>query len=326
MPTTRGTISQPLTTQQTLEKVSGLISELGDDTPETPEPEAPATPVAAESESPEQADPQPSAPTDDTPNDEDERVVTVKVDGVPTEFTIGELKRNASSQAHNTQRAQALTEKEKLLEPAIRQRVESEYATKVAEYDQGLQQIIAALEKINGEPDWVQRRKELPPEEFLKQKADWEASKAELDQVKRHQQEVADQAAQAQAKAFQTWRQSEQDKLLAAVPEWSDKEKLGTEHKKMLAAALAYGFAEEHVRGIVDHRLLLLLRDATRWRELKREPNPQARPKTSGIKTAHPGTPDRPRPNAAYEKKVERAAKTGRQRDAMDAIADLIPD
>src|SRR5437879_11143636 len=100
-----------------------------------------------------------------------------------------------------------------------------------------------------------------------------------------------------------------------ALPIWQDGDKAKPEQAKMVATAKTYGFTEQEILSVVDHRALLILRDAMRYRELHREPN-KPKPKTSDIKTARPGTPDRPRPNAEFQKKLDKLQRSGRQRDA----------
>ena len=321
MPTAgRGTVSAPQTPQQTLEKVTGLIEEVAVDEPApTPEPEQPD---ASPAPTPSEPAPQPSEP--EPPADEaDSQEFDIKVDGEIQTVPLSELKRGYSREADYTRKTQALAREREALRSQLEAEVQASVGQKGLEYQQGLTQIRQALEKIHGEPNWVELRKTLEPGEFLKQKADWEASKAELDQLRRHETDVAEQNQRAQAEQFQKYRRQEQDKLLAAVPEWADSEKAKAEQAKLVSVAKQYGFSEQEVLGVTDHRAILLLRDAMRYRELHREPN-KPKPKTSDIKTARPGTPDRPRPNAEYTKKVERAKQSGRQRDAMDAIADLI--
>src|SRR5437660_6999205 len=161
MPTVPGTKSNlSLSPQQTLEKIGGLITEIGADQPPTPEPAEPAEPQAATPEPPATA-PAPPAPADqpETPEDDDE-LEEVVVDGEPVQVSRAELRRNYSQHAHNTQRAQELSAREKDLEPQIRQRVEAEVQEQRLRYIQGLEQLTQALQRMEGEPDWVKLRGE----------------------------------------------------------------------------------------------------------------------------------------------------------------------
>ena len=324
MPTTPGAIStEALTPKQALEKVTGLITELGADQPETPEPEtaqpeAVAEPAATETTPPASSD-QPETPEPESPLEE------VVVDGEPIEVSLAELKRNYSQHAHNTQRAQELSEKEKSLEPTIRQRVEAELLAERQQYQQGLSELRAALQKLNGEPNWIEKRKELSPEEFLKQKADWEASKANEVALAAEEQRVAQQNEQTRLKLYHEYLRAEEDKLRAAVPEWADVPKGKAEIAKLATfVRTTYGIPDATVaNAFTSSAAILLARDAMRYRELHREPQPK--PKQPGIKAAKPGTPERPRPNARQEALIA-ATKSGRSRDAAKAIEAMLGD
>ena len=329
MPTARGTPSEALTPQQAVTKLTGLITDLSDDTPDPSPPaeqgaevdEAPPTETPVSEQPPPEPSDKPDAP------DPDERTYEVKVAGEPVEVSLDELKRNYSSQAHNTQRAQELAEKEKILEPSIRQRVEAEMLAERQEYQQSLAQLRAALQKINGEPDWVTLHKQLEPGEFLKQKADWEASKANEQSLYAEEQRVAQQNEQTRQKQYAEYLRAEEDKLRQAIPEWSDLPKGKAELVKLATfVRTTYGIPDAAVaNAFTSSAAILLARDAMKYRELHREPNPQAKAKAAAIKTARPGTPERPRPNARQEQLIANT-RTGRVRDAARAIEAMLPD
>jgi hypothetical protein len=322
MPTIPGTKSNAsLTPQQALEKVTGLITELGEDQPETPEVAAPEAPASA-SAPPEPAD-QPPAPEPETA-DVDTTEEEVVVDGEPIKVSRAELKRNYSQHAHNTQRAQELSEREKKLEPEIRARVEQELQADRLRYLQGLQELDQALGRLEGEPDWVKRRTELSDADFLKEKADWEASKAQREQLRRHAAEEAQKAQAAQAQQHLQFLRAEEQKLVAAVPEWADTAKGKAEIGKLAEfVRVKYQVPEAQVaQAFQTAAVILLVRDAYRYAELHREPNAAQR-KPPAIKTARPGTPERPRPDAERQKILD-STRSGRSRDAAKAIEQLL--
>lgn len=324
MPTIPGSKSNvSLTPQQALEQVSGLITELGD------EPPAPVEPaVDAPQPPPETAPPVPSdteAPAEPSP--EDTQVYTVKVDGEPVEFTLEELKASASYQAHNTQRAQELAEKEKRLEPELRQRIAQEVAQERQLYQARLEEIRQALEQINGEPDWVGLRKEVTDAEFLKRKADWETAKAQTLRLRQEEQRVADLQQQEQGRQWKQYLQQEEEKLQTAVPEWKDVEKGKSEIAKLSTfVKTKYGIPDAQLaQAFTSSAAILLARDAMRYAELHRDSTATVKPRPSAIKAAKPGTPARPRPDAVQQKLIEQT-KSGRHRDAAAAIAAMLPD
>jgi hypothetical protein len=327
MPTTPGVTSTPLNPQQVQEKFLGLITETSDELPETAPVEEPAKPAEVEQPAPSETPPPETSETAPTPEDETQYEVTV--DEEPVQVSLAELKRSYSYQAHNTRKAQELAEREKRLEPELRQRVEAELAETRNQYLTGLEQLRAALQRLEGEPDWVAKRQELAPEEFLKQKADWEATKAKREQLARHEQEVAQEVQQAAVKQQLAYLRQEEQKLTAAVPEWAADVPKGKAEITKLAEFVRtkYAIPEAQVaQAFQTASAILLARDAYRYAELKREPSPQTKAKTAPIRTARPGTPERPRPNAKRDALLTQAAKTGRHRDAAKAIEDMLPD
>jgi hypothetical protein len=316
MPTQPGIPSAPLDPKTAVAKFAGLISELrSQDDPATQDPEASPAPTPAE-----------PAPTD-TPateppaSESDAETYEVKVDGEPVLVDLAELKAGYSRDADYRRKTMALADERRAFETES-QSVQADRQR----YIQGLQQVTAALQQLQGEPDWDQLHHDLPADEFLQRKADWERSRAHLEKLQRHQAEELQAAHEAQAATYQKYLRTEQDKLYAAIPEWSDATKAKAEREALIAGAKHYGYTEQEVQTVADHRAILILRDALKYRELHREPNVQTRTKVSTIKPAKPGTPERPRPNEKQQKLLERAAQTGRGRDAMDAIAALLPD
>ena len=310
MPTVPGVKSESLNPKQTLEKVTGLITELGldEDTPETvPAPETPP-------------EPPPESSDTEAPETTDERY-EVKVDGEPVVVDLEELKNGYSRDADYRKKTMALADERRAFE------TESQaVAQERQQYQAGLAQLRSALERIQGEPDWEQLRSQMEPAEFLKQKADWEAQKAALEKLKRHEEETNRKAQEEQAKTYQQTLRAEQDKLLQAIPEWAEPETFKAAQAKLVQTGKQYGYTEQEVRSVVDHRAIRLLHDAMKYRELHREPTPATKAKVSSIRTAKPGTPERPRPNARQDKLIEQAAKTHRSRDAQSAIEALLPD
>jgi len=302
-----------------VEKFAGLITET-DTSPDSESPEPSPQPAAPSTDAPppEQDSDTESPPPDETAADE---LYEVKVDGSPVRVDLDELKAGYSRQEDYSRKARALADERRTFE------TESQSVQQDRDrYAQGLKQLTDALQSIQGEPDWDQLHKELPADEFLKRKADWEVSQSNLERLQRHQQEEARTADDARQAQWQKYLRVEQDKLKAAIPEWEDTAKAKAEWEKLTAVAKQYGFPENEFNMVTDHRAILILRDAMKYRELHREPSPQARAKVSQIRTAKPGTPDRPRPNEKAQKLVERAAKSGRGRDAADAILEMLPD
>ena len=70
-------------------------------------------------------------------------------------------------------------------------------------------------------------------------------------------------------KAAVKFEEEQRGKLLEAVPEWKDPEKLSAGLRDLTAEARKIGFSDQELSSVVDHRLLLVLRDAVAYRKLQ---------------------------------------------------------
>ena len=305
-----------LTTREAGIEFAGLITS-PDESHETPD-EQPqtGTPPVPDASAPAPSPAEPAATAEAPTEEPAPETYEVIVDGETSRVDLEELRAGYQKHEDYKRKTMALADERRAFE-ADAQAVQAERA----QYAASLQQLTQALEQLQGEPDWVKLRSELEPAEFLKQKADWEASRAQTERLKQEQARVQEQQQREAAKQFQAYVRSEQDKLKAAVPEWADPEKAKVEAAKLRAHAKTYGFTDQEIDGVTDHRTLLLLRDAMQYRELQRAPSAKTQAKVAPIRTAKPGTaPPPPPPNAQLDKLVEQAAKTGRVRDAAAAI------
>jgi hypothetical protein len=85
--------------------------------------------------------------------------------------------------------------------------------------------------------------------------------------------------------------QSEEAALLAKVPEWRNAEKALPE-KQAIVRDLGshYGFNSEEIQSIVDHRMLLVARDAVKYRELVRNKDQRVQQVRTAPPVSKPGT------------------------------------
>ena len=321
MPKREASATGTLTAREAQQKVAGLITETDESRQaESPAPEEAASPAAPSETPPALTPPAPAA--NEPPTDETSETPTyeVSVDGETLQVDLEELRAGYSKHEDYKRKTMALAEERKSFE-AESQAVQAERA----HYAEGLRNITEALESLQGEPDWASLRQQLEPAEFLQQKADWEVSKAQTEKLKAERQKVAEQQQAEEAKKLQVYIRAEQDKLKVVLPDWADPEKAKTEAAKLRAHAKSYGFSDQEISQVTDHRTILLLRDALKYKELQREPNASAKAKTPAIRTARPGAAPPPPPaNSQKEKLIERASQTGRMRDAVKVVEALL--
>ncbi len=258
---------------------------------------------------------------DEQANDDQPKLIPVKINGVEEMVTVEELARGYSRTKDYTQKTQELAQQRRELEqqlPAVR--VERE---KVAHYLTELEQALQAV--TPEEPDWNRVQAESP-EEFPTLYAQWNAHEKRMHQI-REQKEAAQAAVQ---RDYETARQekitAERNKLIEAIPEWKDAEKAKAEKTKLVSFAVNdLGFTTQQLEAVEDHRMFLILRDAMRYRELSKN-KPQIQQKIQAVKTATPGpassTGKKPMTDATRAK--IRLAKTGRQDDAAAFFESLL--
>lgn len=73
--------------------------------------------------------------------------------------------------------------------------------------------------------------------------------------------QAQEQQAQHAQQSIQLQQQAEREALLKAIPAWSDEAVSVKEKTDIVNTAKSYGFEENDIRGVMDHRVVLLLRD-----------------------------------------------------------------
>lgn len=184
---------------------------------------------------------------------EEEPVYIIKIDGEEIEITETELKNGYQRQRDYTQKTQALAEQRRQFEVAR---------------DQEIQALRSALAyhalptaKEPQPEDFVGK-----PDQFVQAYNNWKKQADRQSQAKQLLEAIT-------AEETQRVMQREAGLLQQAVPEWANEETRQADYQKMISvAADRYGFTAEEVAGVMDHRLLLLLRDASRVAALESKP------------------------------------------------------
>jgi hypothetical protein len=260
---------------------------------------------------------------DEDPEDDENRLVTVKIDGKTEKVTLTELKNGYSRTKVFTQRTQEAAEKVRAAE-ALRSTIEQERQA-VAEVARSLHQQLQSAEQ---EPDWDTLRNE-DPVEWAIQKQVWADKAAQRQSLKAVELELQRRNQEAQATRLQETLASERAALLGKVPEWKDEAKATKDLTKLRAFMVnELGFTDDEAGQVYDHRAVLALRDAMRFRDLMAR---QEKLKTGGTPTKvvdttlEPNKGPKPKTGKARAAKeaFSRLQKTGRQDDAARAIAAL---
>jgi hypothetical protein len=313
-----GNTSTPLTPEQATQEFQQRASLLTppqehENASEPPAPDAETTPSPEdrpEVEAEQSADAEPEAQSE-----EPELFAVPGPDGKELKVTLEELRGGYLRQADYTRKRQAQAEAEK--QTAAETQAAREQRT---QYQEQLGQLKTALESLT--PPEPKRDQFEDPNEYAVKRLEWNEHQDRLKTVTEAQQRVAWEAAQDKVKQHNARVAEENDKLLLAIPEWKDAAKAKGESEKMWATAKAYGFTDDLIGQIDDHRTLLVLRDAMRYRELQAK-KPEAQRRIQQVKSATPGGLKAPVQGAGYKRALDQLAKSGRQEDAALAFQQL---
>lgn len=226
--------------------------------------------------------------------------------------TVEEMKRDLL--ADHTRKTMALADQRKTLETDttdMRAKRQA-YAERLTAVDEALKSLEAA------EPDaaTLERLRKENPAEYAAVRADLQANRDRRAAVQAEQERVRREERAEQAKLAEQRFAEERDKILAAVPEWKDPAKAEAAGRELVATAQQYGFSGADIQaGFHDHRIVLLLRDAAAYRQLKAKV-PETKKKVEALKAATPGARTTPDRSVGEKKALDRLSQSGRKDDA----------
>lgn len=308
--------------------IRGLLSHEREDTqPDESQPE-PETEVEEQPEPTDEG--QPEQPADGEESEETEetddepvqpRTRRLKIDGKDVEVTDEELEKGYLRQSDYTRKTQELSQKRKGFDeqelPAVRAERQ-----RLAAYFQQLEDAIKSYQPE--EPDWETLRLQ-DPTAFTEQWSAWQLQQKRLGAVAEAKRKAQEQVTADQAEQFKTFLQGEQSKLLEKVPTWSDPKVARAEKAKLLSYAQENGYSEDELKGVADHRALVLLRKAMLY-DAAQKNAPAVRQKIEqAVKTAKPGSANQPsRVVTELTRQKQRLAKTGSVDDAAAVIKTML--
>jgi uncharacterized phage infection (PIP) family protein YhgE len=199
---------------------------------------------------------------DDEPDQSEPSTIRVKVDGEEVDVTLDDLKRSYSGQGKIQKGMQEAAEMRKQAQAQAQQ---------VAQAAQAIQ---AMYQKVQTE-GFVKPPEEPSRELFDSDPIGYMEAKMQYDEGMKAFNEQQAQLRQQQAYVQQMQAQEQQarltqemEKLTEKIPEFKDPEKAGKFKEDLVKTANEfYGYAPEDLQGVTDHRALMVLADAMRWRK-----------------------------------------------------------
>lgn len=242
-----------------------------------------------------------------------ETKVKVKVDGEEQEITLDELRNGYSRTQDYTRKTMQLSETRKALEAE-----KAEVGQALDSWRQALTQANQFLEaQLSGrsEQDW-QRLKSEDEYRYYQERDREHMLKERMNAIKAADEQAQQEQQQLSQQKFMQYREEQQEALKAKLPDWADETVARKEGQQILDYGKTLGFTEQELNSLVDHRQILALRDAMKYRQLQ-ESRAKAgskekirtrkkQPLKPGAATQQPGTS-----NVKRRKAAKRLQETG---------------
>ena len=247
----------------------------------------------------------------------EEPTYTVKVAGQEFNVTLDELRNGYSRDADYRRKTEDLAyDKKQFQTESEKQR--QDYSTKLGELNQMMS---VAQQQLNAEINSADLEK-------LYEEDPTEAARIEHRLKKK--QEKLNQAMQKtqseQKKQFDGFLQDQQRKLVQKMPEFSNPEKASQLKSSMKNTLNSYGFNDQEIAQVYDHRIVMLVNDAMKFRSMqKAKPNMAKKISkpgkvfSSGVKQTKADINLK-----ARKDKLSRLRKSGSTKDAASIFLDMI--
>lgn len=243
-----------------------------------------------------------------------ELIEVPKLEGEGTEkITREELKARMLMQSDYTRKTQALAEERKAIAAEV-SKAKQDIALRTQSLDESLQRAATVIQSIESQVDWKALR-EVDPSAFLEQRElqaerirAYDAAKRELDAVK--------------ASAHQSALAENHQRLVEAIPAWLDPATAQKEATELHQALVSeFSFTPEEVGKLADYRIVLMARDAAKYRALQAKAKDVKATVAKAPQLAKPGSPRVGNAEALQTyQTVQRAKQTGSIKDVAAAF------
>ena len=255
---------------------------------------------------------------------EEDLKYTIKVDGEELEVGIDELKNGYQRQADYTRKSQALAEQRKGTEKIQSERMQLEQERQM--YANGLQMLqeqqSAKLQDFDS-VDW-ETLKEEDPYAYMLKKDEYRDAQERVSNAAQQQALIQQEQHTAAQKVRGQFVQQEYARLVAALPEWNDKD--STIKKDIQEYATSVGFRPEEINQLADHRSVLVIKKAMEFDKLTKKvaPKKKAVKKVPKVQKAGRGKSKEDTAAEALKAKRTRLRKSGKQQDAASLFYDML--
>ena len=253
----------------------------------------------------------------DTQEKQESPSYKVKVNGQEFDVTLDELRNGYSRDADYRQKTEELSNQRKNFQSES-EKQRQDYSTKLSEVNRLMSVAQQQLQTEINSADLEKLYEEDPTE----------AARIEH-RLRRKQEKLNSAMAKTQSeqqKQFDSFLQDQQRKLVAKMPEFSDPQKASSLKTNMKSTLNNYGFNDQEIAQVYDHRIVMLVNDAMKYRSLqKAKPNiakkisKPGKVFSSGVKQSKADVNYK-----ARKEKLSRLKKSGSVKDATSIFLDMI--
>ena len=309
------------------EKISGLLNPK--DQQETETKAEPSEPVSTEKqETPESQAESEAAPveqetentevTEETQTESQEpNLHRLKVNGQEIEVSLDELKAGYSRDSDYRQKTHTLGMEKRDLE-SQKNSLRQSYDAKLTELNELIATADATVRQQQGSQD-LQRLYDEDPTQAAKLDYELRQRQVQLDDMRT-------KAKQAQAKQYTEFLEAQRELAATKIPEYSDPSKADQFKLNMRNSLRGYGFNDEEIGSLADHRFLMVAKDAMSYQSLK-DKRPIVQKKVANAPKVVKSGVAKSSTSSGREQirnKIGKVRKTGNINDASSAILDII--
>lgn len=248
---------------------------------------------------------------------EPDSTYTVKVSGQELKVTLDELKKGYSRDADYRRKTEELSFEKKQFQSETEQQ-RQDYSKRLSELNQILaftqQQLSSELNNVD-----LNKLYEEDPVEATRVERQIRLKKEKMI-------EAANKLQQEQQKQISSYVKEQQKLLAEKMPEFSDAKKASTLKSNLKSLLNSYGFNDTEISQVYDHRIVMLINDALKYKNMKNAKpslaNKIDRPGkflSSGVKQDNSDVNFQKR-----KEKLGRLKKTGNVNDAASIFYDII--
>jgi hypothetical protein len=240
----------------------------------------------------------------------------VKVQGQELEVTLEELKSGYSRDSDYRQKTHSLSLEKK--------QVEEEKGVLRQQYDQRIRELDEALSSAQSIT-----RQQISTQELQKLYDEDPSSAAKIDFEMRQEQEkvrsLRDKVSQEKARQYNEYLAEQTRLARERIPEYSDPKKADSFKAGVKTMLRTYGFNDQEISSVADHRFLLILKDALAYRNVKDKTISSQKKITNVPKVMKPGVSksDNSR-REVVRNQISKLRKSGRIQDAQSAILGML--